>query len=322
MACARLVHKELPLRFATRIKQIESSSDQWRDIPDMQRIHQMFSESFRKLRLVELEENETESCSEEFMAVVQDIKARHLPAVPWFRDCASALRERGLLDDDQVNEWLFRIFNSRMGTEMLTWHYEALATDTDESHVGIVHTRCDPHEVCADAIASVQRQFSDSGLDIVGISLGPKDHQDYMACSFIPTYLFFIVEELLKNSVCASLARAKQTGGDVDGINVIIRADAKRVAVKISDYAGGVPFEHGDRIWEYMFSTTAQGLKPRSCEATPLSGHGMGLPLCRLYTTYLGGSLHLMSMPGVGTDTFIYFNRLEVSDSWTSIAEP
>ncbi|CAK0843533.1 unnamed protein product [Prorocentrum cordatum] len=73
MACARLIHRELPLRFATRIKQIESSSDQWRDIPCMQRIHKMFSESFRKLRLVELDENDAESSSNEFMAVVQDI---------------------------------------------------------------------------------------------------------------------------------------------------------------------------------------------------------------------------------------------------------
>lgn len=27
---------------------------------------------------------------------------------------------------------------------------------------------------------------------------------------------------------------------------------------------------------------------------------GLGLPLCRLYTKYLGGSLQLMSVPGVG----------------------
>ena len=28
---------------------------------------------------------------------------------------------------------------------------------------------------------------------------------------------------------------------------------------------------------------------------------GMGLPLCRLYTKYLGGSLKLMSVPGTGS---------------------
>ena len=31
---------------------------------------------------------------------------------------------------------------------------------------------------------------------------------------------------------------------------------------------------------------------------------GMGLPLCRLYTKYLGGSLQLMSVPGAGTEGF------------------
>merc|ERR1719373_108633 len=51
--------------------------------------------------------------------------------------------------------------------------------------------------------------------------------------------------------------------------------------------------------------------------ADPLAGLGikqrlgMGLPLTRLYTQYLGGSLDIMSIPGVGVDTFLQLRRID-----------
>ncbi|CAE7476136.1 Pdk2, partial [Symbiodinium necroappetens] len=45
-------------------------------------------------------------------------------------------------------------------------------------------------------------------------------------------------------------------------------------------------------------------------QGTPLAGYGVGLPLSRLYAQYLGGSLHLMSMPGEGTTAFLHLKRL------------
>lgn len=314
--CARLISNELPLRFATRIKQAENSSDKWREIPGMRQIHAMFSESFKKLRLVELKDIKGAEDLDDFTEVIQDVNRRHGAAMPTFREAAGGLLERGIMDHEQVSEWLFRIMNSRMGTEMLTEHYLKLLSDTDEEHVGIVDTRCDPHEVCGQAIANVQRQFPDSGVDI---TLASEHQQQGMKFSFIPRYLFLIVEELLKNTVCATLVHANQVGSDPGKIHVLVCADAERVAIKISDNAGGVPFEHTEKIWEYMFSTTPSDLASKFCETTPLSGPGMGLPLCKLYTSYLGGSLHLMSMPGVGSDTFIYFHRLDITDSWTSV---
>merc|ERR1711865_641949 len=83
------------------------------------------------------------------------------------------------------------------------------------------------------------------------------------------------------------------------------------MGIQVCDKGGGVPFELSGRIWEYMFTTTPTDLQTNFQAGGPISGPGMGLPLCRLYTQYLGGSLDLMSMPGVGTDVYLFLTRLD-----------
>ena len=49
--------------------------------------------------------------------------------------------------------------------------------------------------------------------------------------------------------------------------------------------------------------------------ASPLAGLGYGLPISRNYARYFGGDLHVMSMEGYGTDSFIYLPRLGTKSS-------
>lgn len=42
-----------------------------------------------------------------------------------------------------------------------------------------------------------------------------------------------------------------------------------------------------------------------------LAGHGVGLPLSRLYARYLGGALDLVSLPGYGTHAYVNLPRVE-----------
>jgi len=118
------------------------------------------------------------------------------------------------------------------------------------------------------------------------------------AFSYIPIYLHYILLEILKNSCKATaIATLKSTSvSDPVGakpISVVISSDDHRVAIRISDMAGGVPFDVGDRIWDFGFSGTS-GADPST--ATTLSGYSLGLPLSRLYARYLGGSLSIVAV--------------------------
>eukprot|EP00435_Cladocopium_sp_Y103_P014309 s2547_g3.t1 len=67
------------------------------------------------------------------------------------------------------------------------------------------------------------------------------------------------------------------------------------------------PEESGEGWWHFK----ARRAEPQAGTAapTPFSGYGVGLPLSRLYAEYLGGSLHLMSMPNFGTHAYLFLQQ-------------
>eukprot|EP01083_Nonionella_stella_P022922 63358_1 len=47
---------------------------------------------------------------------------------------------------------------------------------------------------------------------------------------------------------------------------------------------------------------------------TPMFGLGYGLPICRVYAKYFGGSCQIQSIDGYGTDAYLYLNNLKRSN--------
>ncbi|XP_035759626.1 3-methyl-2-oxobutanoate dehydrogenase [lipoamide] kinase, mitochondrial-like [Egretta garzetta] len=94
---------------------------------------------------------------------------------------------------------------------------------------------------------------------------------------------------------------------------------------RISDRGGGIPHDLLDKVTEYHFSTAeASAQAPRlggpfrnlldlsnSGQAGPMHGFGFGLPTSRAYAEYLGGSLCLQSLQGVGTDVYLRLRHID-----------
>merc|ERR1712054_521650 len=94
-------------------------------------------------------------------------------------------------------------------------------------------------------------------------------------------------------------------------ITIIVCADEYRVHIRINDRAGGIPFDVGEHVWSYFYSTTKRTADSTyGDEATELAGYGVGLPLSRLLAKYLGGNLRLVALPGYGTSVDIELKRV------------
>lgn len=52
-------------------------------------------------------------------------------------------------------------------------------------------------------------------------------------------------------------------------------------------------------------------MQDSSARSSPMHGFGFGLPTSRAYAEYLGGSLTLESMQGIGTDVYLRLRHID-----------
>lgn len=313
---AALAVQELPIRFAQRILQIESLPD-WKSSPELVEVHSLYSRSFRDLRLVELDTKNPAA----FASVIETLKGRMKVVIPALATGMHNMKSKGGCDEIQINEWLDEFLLSRIGTEMLTSQYMACVTPSKDSRTrrgGIVDHKCDPAIICDRAAKHVRilcksHYKMDQELEII-IEIG-STCQGRVCFPYVPQYLFYILVELLKNSARATVEISGGNQAEIKArpIVVTVGADPSQIAIRVHDSAGGIPFSVADRVWSYMYSTANQssGGTNFSQLGTPLAGFGVGLPLSRLYARYLGGSLQLLSLPGIGARAYLYLKRLE-----------
>merc|ERR1712178_187276 len=72
---AKLIQKELPARYATRILEMGRLGDKWQQIPGLKEMNEILRTSFSNLRLVNFREGDLQP----FTEVIKDLRKRHKP---------------------------------------------------------------------------------------------------------------------------------------------------------------------------------------------------------------------------------------------------
>ncbi|CAJ1402775.1 unnamed protein product [Effrenium voratum] len=336
---ARLVHKEIPFRFAARIRHIEAVEG-WEKQEELRQLHKIFLDSFSELRLTE--PPGTEECSltvsdlTEYTEVIRSVRKRHMPVVALLAEAIRKMNHKDAwMEGDAFQSWADTFLVSRISTEMLTSHYMAVvdwhdsASEASEllgsDHIGIVDTKCNPGRICEQAAKAVQSMYANATEQVADkLQVEVHSHSDSgsedstIAFSYIPKYLFYIVQELIKNSARATVEACKLDGRrrlPDRPIIVTVCADQKQIAIRIADQGGGISCGKSEEIWSYLFSTSMQPFQEYLESGSPLAGWGVGLPLGRLYARYLGGSLQLMNVPGTGVDAYLFLRRIDPSSA-------
>lgn len=148
--------------------------------------------------------------------------------------------------------------------------------------------------------------------------------------SYIPTHLDYMLYELLKNAMRATVeehkARAAGGGPAASALPPVdIRVmEGEQLTIRISDQGGGVHPDAHAKVWRYGFTTVRPDSQlppdvqqgqldfshPGGSRAVgggggAMAGLGFGLPFTRLHARYWGGDLRLQSMQGYGTDVHL-----------------
>lgn len=323
---ARFIHKEVPVRYAERIRDIEAIPD-WEQNPDLQEMHDHHVEVFRRIRLLQRTDTERYmkigSLSEpDIMNTFDDVVfhaqtiASEIPAraTRAMRRLHAGASDQHSVED--LDQWLDDFLLNWIGSGALLGQYIACSQGLPN---GIIEPECDVAEVCRSIASTIQDMCEDVyGIRpyiIVESFSAVEADKRAPRFSYIPVFLQYVLTEVLKNCCRATLDTCPKFKLSKRPTTVAVCADEHQVAIRISDRGRGIPFHVGDKIWSYMYSTGCK-TKPTHAEykdkegPTPLVGFGCGLPLSRLYCRYLGGSMNVVSWPGYGTDVHLSLPRV------------
>ncbi|XP_022594520.1 3-methyl-2-oxobutanoate dehydrogenase [lipoamide] kinase, mitochondrial isoform X2 [Seriola dumerili] len=253
-----------------------------------------------------------------FCKLVQQLLDDHKDVVTMlaqgFREC-----RRHIQDEMIIRSFLDTTLCSRLGIRMLATHHLALHEDNPD-FVGIICRRLSPKKIIEKWVDFARRlcehQYGNSPRVRINGHVAAR-------FPFIPLPLDYILPELLKNAMRATMESHLDTPYNVPDVVVTIANNDIDFVIRISDRGGGIPHNIIDKVMDYHFSTAEESAQdPRMSnlfnnitnsgnQSSPMHGFGFGLPTSRAYAEYLGGSLSIQSMQGIGTDVYLRLRHID-----------
>uniref|UniRef100_A0AAZ3QCR6 Protein-serine/threonine kinase n=1 Tax=Oncorhynchus tshawytscha TaxID=74940 RepID=A0AAZ3QCR6_ONCTS len=231
-----------------------------------------------------------------------------------FREC-----RRHIQDETLVRNFLDTTLTSRLGIRMLATHHLALHEENPD-FVGIICRRLSPKKIIEKWVDFARRlcehQYGNSPRVRINGHVAAR-------FPFIPLPLDYILPELLKNAMRATMESHLDTPYNVPDVGVTIANNDVDFVIRISDRGGGIPHRILDKVTDYHYSTAEESNQdPRmnnlfntmtnsGPQSGPMHGFGFGLPTSRAYAEYLGGSLSIQSMQGIGTDVYLRLRHID-----------
>ncbi|XP_036783197.1 3-methyl-2-oxobutanoate dehydrogenase [lipoamide] kinase, mitochondrial isoform X1 [Manis pentadactyla] len=314
---ARYLQQELPVRIAHRIKGFRSLPFIIGCNPTILHVHELYIRAFQKL--TDFPPIKDQADEAQYCQLVRQLLDDHKDVVTLL---AEGLREsrKHIEDEKLVRYFLDKTLTSRLGIRMLATHHLALHEDKPD-FVGIICTRLSPKKIIEKWVDFARRLCEHKYGNAPRVRINGHVAARF---PFIPMPLDYILPELLKNAMRATMESHLDTPYNVPDVVITIANNDIDLVVRISDRGGGIAHKDLDRVMDYHFTTAeASTQDPRISplfghldmhsggQSGPMHGFGFGLPTSRAYAEYLGGSLQLQSLQGIGTDVYLRLRHID-----------
>lgn len=246
---AQFLHKEIPVRLAHRVAELENLPHGISSKPQVQTVRDWYVESFRELRDFKPVKNTTDE--EEFTDLIKSIMKRHTNVVPMMAKGILELRrdlgsERALNDLPEIHKFLDGFYMSRIGIRMLLGQHVALHEPPRDGWIGLICTNLSPVGVAEEAVADARdvclRRYGEAPeVEVFG--------DPNFTFAYVPGHLHQMLFELLKNSLRAVTERFSESSKAAPPIRVVIAEGDEDITIKVSDEGGGIPRSGLPNIW-------------------------------------------------------------------------
>ncbi|XP_068226584.1 branched-chain alpha-ketoacid dehydrogenase kinase-like [Palaemon carinicauda] len=319
---AQYLQKELPVRIAKRIVSFRTLPFIVGCNPIILGVHELYIRAFNILNgyapIVTLEDEQ--SYSRRLYQLLDDHKDVVTNLAAGFREC-----RRHIQHEDQVAQFLDKTLTSRLAIRMLAQHHLSLR-ENKPNYVGIINVSMKLKEVIERSCQFVHRVAHHKYGKVPELKLSGHVNAVF---PYIELPLDYILPEILKNAVRATIEShtLEDNAAPLPPIHITIASNEIDFVIRISDRGGGIPHHLVGRVLDYNFTTANdskaesseenQGLFSNMMEAVnpnpaggPMHGFGFGLPTSRAYADFMGGSLEIQAMQGIGTDVYLRLRHI------------
>ncbi|KAF8941942.1 hypothetical protein BGZ47_007036 [Haplosporangium gracile] len=233
---ARYARKELPVRLARRVKSIQNLPFIIGTNPYIKRVYRLYYDSFQALTAFQEDIRDKEDL-DRFAEILRGLVESHADVIPMLSQ--GFLECKKYMNTTDIQTFLDEMIRSRIGIRLIAEQVIALRaqrTDlfkddddadsiqdnnstitTDQSNVnsqviGVVHTQLRPAELvknCASFVQELCNVNYGSSPDVV------INGQTDATFTYVPVHLEYILCELLKNSLRATVEHSVKTGRSV-----------------------------------------------------------------------------------------------------------
>eukprot|EP00754_Rhynchopus_humris_P030893 Rhum_TRINITY_DN15301_c14_g1::Rhum_TRINITY_DN15301_c14_g1_i1::g.150497::m.150497/K00905/BCKDK; [3-methyl-2-oxobutanoate dehydrogenase (acetyl-transferring)] kinase len=234
------------------------------------------------------------------------------------------------VDFAYVDGFLTRFILRRTSWRVLAENHLAYRSPKGSKFNGVYHLNCRPALIASDTFSKAQYLCETELAAAPGFAVKGDTKTSF---AYIDAHLSYILLELIKNSMRATVSHHRKSGRHGEKIpKVVLRiCDGEDITISLHDRGGGIPKDIAEDVWGYGFTTVEDtthtntnayfpGMEHASLDldtmvgTKQLAGWGFGLPLSKTYIEYLGGHIAVHNMPGYGCDTVLTLPKLSSPD--------
>lgn len=319
------LQRQLPVRFARRIEDFLQLPHVVVSNPNINNVLHTYLDTFDAI--TGFEEITHVDQVTDFQELINSQMAKHGDGT---RLIAEGYRQvQRMFPDIVLDRFLHDLFTSRIATRILMENFAAMH-EPKEGYIGIVRKEMRPLSI----VQGLAKDLTRLTTNVYGTS--PEvEYRGNLDCTldYIPRHVSYMVQEVLKNALRATVERQKARSfdffGDLPPVTVELQKGDVHVIIKISDQGGGMPKKLQQEAWQYGWTTAFEDaadagdtlMMGRSDAQlkTELAGFGFGLPLTRLHAQYFGGDVFMQALPGHGTDMYLLLTHLKEGTPSTEI---
>ncbi|KAJ1569725.1 hypothetical protein HK096_002183, partial [Nowakowskiella sp. JEL0078] len=243
-----------------------------------------------------------EESERKFSEKLKELVTGHQDVIP---KLAKGFQESGkYMSKESLATFLDDMIRARIGIRVLAEHHLALK-DPHKDWIGVVHTRFVPFEMIRSCCVYVQ--------DLCEINYGSApdfsiNGDTDTVVTYLPVHLEYILLELLKNAMRATVERSTRIGRkEHPSVEITICRGVEEISIRIRDQGGGIAKKDLPFIFDYSYTTVPSSEESNDggmfAHHTKMSmQNGVGGPMA---ASYFGGSLDLVSIAGHGSDVFV-----------------